>query len=120
MRRIKDYYNWKTLEQWKFVVDKKMVNLKPMSGGQLSEKELGQAIDLLLQDCFPIAIICNIKNDKKEIWATPIWNDVFSFLNMEKKIERNSVLISFEDMDVHEKRKIMDAQIFSIWLNSGN
>lgn len=116
MRRIKDYYNWKTLEQWKFVVDKKMVNLKPMSGGQLSEKELGQAIDLLLQDCFPIAIICNIKNDKKEIWATPLWNAIFCFLNAEQKIERKGISLSFGDMEEIERRKIMEAQISSIWL----
>lgn len=116
MKRIKDYYNWKTLEQWKFVIDNKSVEMKNVSGYQLSEKELGQAIDLLIQNYFPIAICCSIEEGMKKIWFTPLWEKIFNFLDNEQKIERNNMLVDFEELNTEERAKIMKAEIYSIWI----
>ena len=39
MKRIKDNYNWKKLEHWKFAIEKKAVIWKDISGVELSDKE---------------------------------------------------------------------------------
>ena len=117
MERIGDNYKWKKMEHWKYVVDKKYVEWKDITEEKINEKQLHQAIQLLLRDCFPIAIICCIEGKKKKIIGTSIWKSIFSFINNECKIEWNGVLISFDDMDEEEKRKLMEAQIFSVWID---
>lgn len=117
MKRINDNYNWKTMEHWKYVMDKNCVEWKEIIGEKVHEKEVNQAVQLLLQDCFPIAIICCIENGKKKIIGTPIWKEIFRFLNNERKIERNGKIILFKNLNEDEKRKLLDAQIHSIWID---
>ena len=119
MKRIRDYYNWKTLEQWKFVIDNNYVEKKKISGYELSEKELGQAVDLLIKNCFPIAICCSVEEAIKKIWFTPFWKRIFNFLNNKQKIERNNKLIDFQELSEEERTKIMKAEIYSIWIEDG-
>lgn len=78
---------------------------------------LEQAIMLLRNDCFPIAIVCCCKEDRnKEILGTSIWKEIFSFLENKRtvRIAENDVL--FMDMDVLERNKILSAHILSIWV----
>lgn len=116
MKRIKDYYNWKTLEQWKYVIDNKSVGKKSMPGHELSEEELGQVVEFLIQDCIPISIFCSVKEDEKKIWSTPLWEKVFDFLDNKEMIRKDKRRMYFEDFSADEKKKIMRAQIYSIWI----
>lgn len=117
MYRIEDNYNWKKLSQWKFVVESGNVGWKEIGGGHVGDKELENALRLLVNNCFPTAIICRCtKEHKKEILATPLWEDIFSFLNNKRQIAKAGKKVYFCDMEPKEQESVLDATIFSIWV----
>lgn len=117
MNRIKDYYNWKRLEQWKMVLDKGNVGWRYINPVEVNDAILEEAVMLLKNDCFPIAIVCCCKEDRcKEIMGTPLWNGIFSFLESRRCIKIGGHEVFFKDLNALERKKILDAQISSIWV----
>lgn len=117
MYRIKDYYNWTRLEHWKSVLDKGSVGWQVLDPGEVEDAVLEKAIVLLKENCFPVAIVCCCKEDRsKEVLGTPLWNGIFSFLEDKRTIKTENGTICFKDMDDLEKRKILEAHIFAIWV----
>lgn len=120
MYRIKDNYNWKKLRHWKTVIEKGDARWRGGGNACVDSSALELAMVLLLNDCFPISIVCCCMDDgKKEILATPLWESIFSFLNNERQIKWDGCLVYFKEMEAEEKQAILDAYIFSIWLKEG-
>lgn len=117
MYRIKDNYNWKRLEQWKTVLDQGEVDWRSMERTEVEDTVLEEAVMLLKKDCFPVAIVCCYKKDRrKEIIGTPLWNGIFSFLEGKRYIKTEGRKIFFQDMDAMEKKQILSAHIFAMWV----
>lgn len=86
---------------------------------EVEDTALEEAIMLLKSNCFPIAIVCCCKEDySREILGTPLWKGIFSFLEGKRCIRTNGRTIFFKEMEDKEKREILDAHIFSIWIKN--
>lgn len=117
MHRIEDNYNWRRLEQWKTVLDKGNVKWRCVEQEEVEDTVLEEAVILLKKNCFPVAIVCCCKEDRsREILGTPLWNGIFSFLEDRRCINIGGRAIFFKDMDTTEKKQILSAHIFAIWV----
>lgn len=117
MYRIKDYYHWKKLSQWKFVLETGNVGWKKTVDGHAEDAVLENALYLLINNCFPTAMICHCtQEDKKEILATPLWEGIFAFINNERQITHEDTHICFRDMKPEDQYAVLEAEIFSIWV----
>ncbi len=117
MRRIRDYYNLKKLEHWKRVLDQNYVSWKYMEQEEVGDNTLWEALLLLENDCFPVAIVCccNEENEK-QILGTSLWNSIFSFLNGKRNISTENGDVYFHNLNSMSRTRILNAQIASIWL----
>ncbi len=117
MHRIEDYYRWNKLRQWKFVIETGNVGWKKAGNRHVENDVLERALQLLINNCFPTAIICLCTREhKKEILTTPLWEDIFSFVNNERQIIKDGREIWFRDMKPEDQRAVLGATIFSIWI----
>lgn len=116
MYRTEDIYNWKRLEQWKYVIDEGVVEWYVTNEMPLDDSVFENAVNLLIHDCFPMAIVCcRTKRGGKKIFATPLWNNIFSFVDNQRQMKKDGQYIYFREMEAEEKSAILRAQIFSMW-----
>lgn len=116
-RRIENYYHWKTLEQWKTVLESGMVQRRVIEEEAKENILLENAIEMLVNNCFPVAIVCyRNKERKKEIQMTPLWVEIFDFLEGRRYIRKENEEISFKDMENCEQKAILNAWIQSVWM----
>ena len=66
MHRVADNYNWKTLKHWRIAVEAGNVRIKVMENDEVSDALLRNALKLLENDCFPLAMICCKENMVKK------------------------------------------------------
>ncbi len=117
--RIKDSYNWKTLRHWRIAAETGCVRLRMMQQEELSDELLGRALQLLKNDCFPIAMLCRIdKEQEKHICLTSLWAGIFSFLDNKRSIRIAEEDIYFEKLADDDQKLILDAHIASIWMKA--
>lgn len=115
--RIQDYYHWKKLDHWRILTEEGKVEWQGGEGTELPDQILENAIRLLENDCFSIAIICCLMEDGKKVcMETSLWKAIFSFLRNERAIIRGKNHIYFNELDEKVKNAILNAEIFSIWL----
>ncbi len=117
LNRIEDNYNWQRLWQWKFVIEQGGVEWSREGDVKADNAALVQAISLLKENCFPIAMICVVRSGKKSVLETPLWNAVFEFLHNKRGIEMGQKTVYFDHLSATEKTSILNAEIFSIWLS---
>lgn len=119
MYRIDDNYNWKTLEQWKYVVDIGNVAWEKYEETKVSDSVLEKALKLLADNCFPSAIVCCLMRDgKKVLLVTPLWEGIFSFLNNKRAVKIKGRMTYFDELKAIDKKVILNAEIFSIWVRN--
>lgn len=121
MHRIEDYYNWTILRHWKYVIDKGCVKWKVVQEEEIEDAVLDRALQALVHDCFPFAIVCCCMEDEgKVIWALPIWAAIIRFLNGERNIRTEKGIVSFEDMDTDKRCAILNAHVLAVWMKEDN
>ena len=118
MHRICNIYDWKYLKHWFTALE----NGKAVCAGkqgieESGDEELGNAVKLLLNDCFPISIIC-IYYEKSEcrILLTPLWKSIFNFLKSKRSVKINDRIAYFNDFTDDEQNAILNALITAIWI----
>lgn len=117
MHRIEDNYKWKTLQHWRIALETGKVQIKIVEQRKITDVVIEEALKLLRNDCFPIAIICyKNKLGEKEIWLTSLWKGIFDFLDGGRCLEVEKKMIWFGEMTDDEKKSILNAQIISIWI----
>lgn len=117
MRRIENYYKWKTLKHWKVAVETGAVRVKIIEGAKHGDVSLEKAIDLLVHNCFPVIMICFRNEERqKEIWLTSLWLEIFDFLGNRRRIRRSGQEIAFVEMGADEQNAVLNAWIESIWM----
>lgn len=116
MHRIKDYYGWDNLENWKTAVDHGAVKIRKEQY-QADDKILYQAIRMLLINCLPVSLICkDLGQDGLELLITPLWNGIFAFIYDKRKILYGNQRIVFSQMKQEEQKQILRANISTIWI----
>lgn len=119
MHRLKDYYNWNTLKEWLYVVEKGSVKPLRVENGELEQHILDKIIFLLKNDCFPISMICMCKEDQsKTIIETRIWKGIFEYIDNKRFCIDCGMKIYFKDLDKEDQRNILNAQISSVWIEN--
>lgn len=117
LQRMDDYYNWEKIEHWKTALDANAVKWQEKTDEHTDEKTLAKAIMLLKHNCYPISIICQyINSDNKLLLATPLWNDIFAFINNKRYITINGTKSFFENLPCEDRIAILNARVHSIWL----
>ncbi len=119
MYRTYNIYEWKNLRHWTTALENGKITFA--NKGKVKEcgdKELENALKLLQNDCFPIAILCIYHGKNKYgILLTPLWKSIFCYLNNERKANINGKTAYFSDITDDEQRKILKASIFAIWMS---
>ncbi len=90
------------------VLNKGTVGWRYINSAEVNAAILEEAVILLKNDCFPIAIVCCCKEDRcKEIMGTPLWNGIFSFLESRRciRIDGHKVFLRFECISLNYSRR---------------
>lgn len=120
MHRLIDYYNWNTLKEWLYVVEKGSVKRLSVENGELEQNILDRIIFLLKNDCFPISIICICKEDQsKTIIETTIWKGIFEYIDNKRFCIDYGKKLYFKDLSKEDQNNILNAQISSVWVGNG-
>lgn len=119
MHRVADNYNWKTLKHWRIAVEAGNVRIKVMENDEVSDALLRNALRLLENDCFPLAMICcKEKHGQKELFLTSLWKGIFDFLEDKRSLEIDGETVFFTKMADDKQKSVLSAQVPSIWIES--
>ena len=116
--RIKNLYNWETVEEWKQAVDLKIV-IQKRTEEQLGEEEIEKLFRLILADCILIPIIC-VREGKSDflLWESREWEWIFGFIDNKKYLFRGGKKIKYEELPLKVQTLIKNAKALSIWIAS--
>jgi len=105
------------LKHWNTALELGAVHRKIIVNKRDEEILLENAIEMLVSNCFPIAIVCYTnKKKEKEIWMTPLWVEIFNFLDGKSCIRKEDDQIYFEEMEDYKQQAVLNAWIESVWL----
>lgn len=118
MYRMQDVYGWKNLRHWALALHMGKVTIYDEGEEtDVSDTVLENAVSLLLNDCFPISLICICtENMEKKIVLTPLWKGIFGYLNNERSINAKKKQIYFKEMSDDDQKSILNALIHTIWI----
>lgn len=120
MRRIKDYYHWTKLSHWNNALTNGSVTWGQVyCESHVEDVMLYRAYELLVNNCYPFALICcHTHDDKKTIIYTPLWRAVIQFVNGKRNIAINEKKFFFKDLPDNARYAVLNADIQSIWIAS--
>lgn len=83
-----------------------------------TDKCLLKLMEMAEHDCFPVAVVCLKKIDGYVLILDKLIYRLFQFLNNEIFLEgEDKEKIFFADFDSNRKNSILNAQIYSVWID---
>lgn len=119
MERIGNDYCWNTVKDWREAQKMGFVNLRDFLSGS-SEENLRSLVELALNNCFPLQMVCIGTSGEKYIMASSLMRKFLQFINNEiPMICTDKKKMFFEELPEEEQNKILEAQMDSVWINMG-
>ena len=115
MDRIQNDYCWSSVKDWQKAQEMGLVGMHDFLQGNEDEKLL-EMIELAVNDCLPLHIMC-IKTDKnKYIMADALTRLFWQFINNEIPVmDNNNKKTFFRNFSPEKQNKILEAKINSVW-----
>lgn len=119
MERIENNYCWNTVKDWREAQKMGFVKPRDLLNGS-SEENLRSLVELALNDCFPLQMVCIGASGEKYIMVNSLMRKFMLFIDNEiPMVGPDKRKMFFEEFPEQKQNQILGAQMNSIWINTG-
>lgn len=119
MTKVQNRYCWDTVKDWKEAQEMGFTKKSSFLKGSNREK-LKAIVDMAGNNCFPLQIVCIIKDKDKYILADDLLDEFLCFINNEIPVlDNNKKEIFFHQLPKEKQKQILEAEVNSVWINMG-
>lgn len=118
MKKIRNIFCWKSLKEWILAYEEGYVCVKEYNRDIHDFFSCNQLLWMAENNCYPRSILCLKRNETYYILLTCEETDLFQFLSGKIRLELNGKNRYFSEIPAEQKRKIMGAQVNSVWIDA--